>query len=477
MAGEYEIIIGLEVHVQLLTESKMFCGCSTKFGMPPNTQVCPVCLGMPGVLPVINYKAVELAIKAALAFNSKISKFCRFARKNYFYPDLPKNYQISQYEEPLAVGGYIVVDGRKIHLKRIHLEEDAGKLLHPEKGEDYSLIDFNRAGIPLLEIVSEPEIRSPQEAEKYLLTLKQILEYLDISDCNMEEGSLRCDANISVRRKGENKMGTKVEVKNMNSFKGVRRALSYEAKRQIDILENGGEIIQETRLWNENLQITEGMRGKEEAHDYRYFPEPDLLPLTIDDKMIETIKKQIGELPGERKERFCKQYNLSQYDAEILTSKKEIGDYFEKCVKLLNQPKVIANWIMGDLMALLKEKKAKINETKLTPELLTEIISLVINNKITANVGKELLVEVFETGKSPKKIVEEKKLLQIEDDGFIIKVAEQVLEENKKAVEDYKKGKEKVIGFLIGKVMEKTKGKANPQKTQQILKELLKKVT
>jgi aspartyl-tRNA(Asn)/glutamyl-tRNA(Gln) amidotransferase subunit B len=361
---EYEIIIGLEVHVELLTKSKMFCSCSTEFGSPPNKNICPVCTGMPGVLPVINKKAVELAIKTAIVFNSNISSFCRFARKNYFYPDLPKNYQISQYEEPLATGGFLEVDGRKINFKRIHLEEDAGKLLHSEKG-NFSYVDFNRSGIPLLEMVTEPDIRSPEEAEKFLEKLKKILEYLEISDCNMEEGSLRCDANISVRKKGENLLGVKTEVKNMNSFKSVRKALLYESKRQIEILKKGERIIQETRLWNEKQQITEPMRTKEEAHDYRYFPEPDRVPLEIDEKWISEIKSQIGELPDERKERFKNQYKLSDYDANVLTSQKGIADYFEECVKLYKNPKIVANWIMDQLLSLTKGKILKASEIPL----------------------------------------------------------------------------------------------------------------
>jgi len=466
---EYEVIIGLEVHVELLTESKMFCGCSTKFGASPNTQVCPICLGMPGVLPTINYKAIELGIKTAIAFNCNISSFCRFARKNYFYPDLPKNYQISQYEEPLAQNGFLVVDGHKIFLKRIHIEEDAGKLLHSSEKENFSLVDFNRAGIPLLEIVSEPDIRSPEEAEKYLEILKHNLEYLRVSDCNMEEGSLRCDANISVREKGVNSFGIKTEIKNMNSFKSVRKALSFEAERQISLLNKGEKILQETRLWNENLQITEEMRSKEEAHDYRYFPEPDLVPLKIDKELIEKIKSQIGELPEEKLNRFKNQYNLSYYDASVLTSKKEIADYFETCLSYLSNPKILTNWIMGDLMALTKEKKIKFDENPVSPKLLTELVKLVIDGKITGTIGKEILKEVFNTGKTPSEIIKEKNLVQIQDEDFLTKIVKEVLEENPKAISDYKEGKKQAIGFLIGKVMQKTKGKANPNKTQEII--------
>ena len=472
---EYEIIIGLEVHVELLTKSKMFCSCSTEFGSPPNKNICPVCTGMPGVLPVINKKAVELAIKTAIVFNSNISSFCRFARKNYFYPDLPKNYQISQYEEPLATGGFLEVDGRKINFKRIHLEEDAGKLLHSEKG-NFSYVDFNRSGIPLLEMVTEPDIRSPEEAEKFLEKLKKILEYLEISDCNMEEGSLRCDANISVRKKGENLLGVKTEVKNMNSFKSVRKALLYESKRQIEILKRGERIIQETRLWNERAQITEPMRTKEEAHDYRYFPEPDLVPLEIDEEWISEIKSQIGELPDERKERFKNQYKLSDYDANVLTSQKGIADYFEECVKLYKNPKIVANWIMDQLLSLTKGKILKASEIPLKSEYLIEILNLIDEGKITQTTGKEIFKESYQKGISPGIIVKEKNLIQIEDREILKKYAEEVIKENEKAVNDWKKGKEQVIGFLVGQVMKKMSGKANPNIVKEILIDYLKKI-
>ncbi|MCM8804618.1 MAG: Asp-tRNA(Asn)/Glu-tRNA(Gln) amidotransferase subunit GatB [Candidatus Omnitrophica bacterium] len=472
---EFETIIGLEVHVELLTKTKMFCSCSTKFGSPPNSQICPICTGMPGVLPVINEKAVELAIKTGLAFNSNISKFCKFARKNYFYPDLPKNYQISQYEEPIGVGGYLELDSKKIRFKRIHLEEDAGKLLHSEKGY-FSYIDFNRSGIPLLEMVTEPDIQSPEQAEEFLEKLKQILEYLEISDCNMEEGSLRCDANISVRRKGETSLGIKIEVKNMNSFKSVRKALAYESKRQIEILKKEGEIIQETRLWNEKDEITESMRSKEEAHDYRYFPEPDLVPLEIKDELIEKIRREIEELPDQRKERFKNTYGLSDYDANVLITQKGIADYFEECVKLYKNPKIIANWIMGELLAKIKGKILKAEEIPLKPENLVEILKLIDEGKITGTIGKEIFKESYETGLSPIDIVKKKNLIQIKDEEILIKVVEDVVKENEKAVGDWKKGKEQVIGFLVGQVMRKTSGKANPNVVKEILIEYLKKL-
>ncbi|MCD6220633.1 Asp-tRNA(Asn)/Glu-tRNA(Gln) amidotransferase subunit GatB [bacterium] len=470
---EYEVVIGLEVHVELLTESKMFCSCSTKFGSSPNTNTCPICTGMPGVLPVINEKAVELAVKTGIAFNSNISKNCRFARKNYFYPDLPKNYQISQYEQPIIKGGYIKIGEKKINLTRIHLEEDAGKLIHSEEGA-FSYVDFNRSGIPLLEIVTEPDIRSPEEAELFLLKLKQTLEYLRISDCNMEEGSLRCDANISVRKKGEKKLGVKVEVKNMNSFKAVRKALSYEAKRQISILRKGEKVIQQTRLWNEKQQRTEVMRTKEEAHDYRYFPEPDLLPVEINDDFIKKVEKEIGELPEERRERIKREYNLPDYDIDVLMNEKIIIDYFEECAKTFKNYKMISNWIMGEIMALVKEEKGINIFNKISPKKFVGLLNMVEKGKITATVGKEVLKEVFKAGKLPDEIIKEKNLLQIDDASFIENIVKEVIEENPKAVDDYRKGKEKVIGFLIGQVMKKMKGKANPSVVKNTFEKMLK---
>ncbi|MCM8777099.1 MAG: Asp-tRNA(Asn)/Glu-tRNA(Gln) amidotransferase subunit GatB [Candidatus Omnitrophica bacterium] len=472
---EYEIIIGLEVHVELLTDSKMFCGCSTKFGAPPNSHICPVCAGFPGVLPVINRKAVELALKTATAFNCKISPFSRFARKHYFYPDLPKNYQISQYEEPLAIEGVLLVDNRNIRIRRIHLEEDAGKLIHPEDSRSFSLVDLNRSGVPLIEIVTEPDVRSASEAEKFLAILKRILEYLEVSDCNMEEGSLRCDANISVRRYGDTNFGVKTEIKNMNSFRAVRKALEYEARRQIACLKEGRTLRQETRLWNENLQITEEMRRKEEAQDYRYFPEPDLPPLIFDNKIIEEINLKVGELPFQRKGRFIKEYNLSDYDAEVLTSKKDIADYFESCVEKGGKPKIVANWIMGDLTALLKAKKKDIGHSPVSPEYLVQIISMIEDGKITGVVAKMVLQECFNTGISPEKIVSERDLLQIEDGETINNIVEETITENADAVQDYKNGKEQALSFLIGQIMRKTKGKANPAVVRNKLQEYLNK--
>ncbi|MCM8788944.1 MAG: Asp-tRNA(Asn)/Glu-tRNA(Gln) amidotransferase subunit GatB, partial [Candidatus Omnitrophica bacterium] len=365
--NEFQTVIGLEVHVELLTNSKMFCCCSTQFGSQPNTQVCPVCLGLPGALPVVNEKAIELAIKTGIALNCKINNEFIFVRKSYFYPDLPKNFQISQYRNPIGENGYLFINGKKIRITRIHLEEDTGKLVHDEQTGMWSCVDFNRSGVPLMEIVTEPEISSPQEAEKFLQRLKRLISYIGVSDCIMEEGSLRCDANISVKRKSDSKLGTKVELKNMNSFRAVRRGLAYEEQRIIQMLKENKTVGQETRLWNEALQITEGMRTKEEAHDYRYFPEPDLLPFRITPDRIEKIRAEIGELPDEREKRFQKEYLLSGYDSAILTSEKVIADYFEKALSYHNKPKQIANWIQTELLGLLKEHHTKPHECKITP--------------------------------------------------------------------------------------------------------------
>ncbi len=492
---KYETVIGLEVHVQLLTDSKLFCNCSTKFGEEPNSQVCPICLGMPGVLPVINEKAVRLAVKSAFALNCKVSKFARFARKNYFYPDLPKNYQISQFEEPLATDGYINLHphlspgaslplreyiprikegGRKIRIKRAHLEEDAGKLLH--EGETYSLIDFNRCGIPLLEIVSQPEIENPQEAEDYLNLLKLILKYLEVSDCNMEEGSLRCDANLSVRPEGKKEMGIKTEVKNMNSFKSVRKALTYERDRQIELLEKGERVSQETRLWDEKSQITLSMRSKEESQDYRYFPEPDLIPLTPKEEWIRKIEKEVTELPEARKKRFIESYHLSDYDAAVLTSQKPLADYFEEVVKQFRKPKLVSNWILTELLGRLNSQHLTISQSPLTPTYLTELLQLIEDGKISGKIGKGILLKVFQTEKSPASIVKEEGLTQISSQTELLRLVQEAIRENPKTVSDYKKGKERALGFLVGMVMRKTKGRANPVNVNKLLQEELKKI-
>ena len=475
MLLNYRTVIGLEVHVQLLTNSKLFCSCSTKFGQEPNTQVCPICLGMPGVLPVINEKAVELAVKSALALNCKISKFSRFARKNYFYPDLPKNYQISQFEEPVATNGYIDLKGKKIRINRAHLEEDAGKLIHSEK-EDYSFVDLNRCGIPLLEIVSEPEIENPEEAEEYLNLLKLILKYLEVSNCNMEEGSLRCDANLSVSPRGEKKLGTRTEVKNMNSFKNVRKALAYERERQIELLEKGEKVKQETRLWEEKKGITLAMRSKEESPDYRYFPEPDLTPFILEENRIKKIKKEIGELPEARKQRFMQNYHLSDYDAKLLTSQKPLADYFEKVVLRFEEAKLVSNWILTELLGRLNSQHLSISQSPVTPDYLAELLQLIAENRVSGKMGKEILGKVFQSGKSPGSIINEEKLTQISGSSELLKLVREAIKENPKTISDYKKGKERALGFLVGMVMRKTKGRANPTNVNKILQEEIKKI-
>ncbi|MDI6703529.1 MAG: Asp-tRNA(Asn)/Glu-tRNA(Gln) amidotransferase subunit GatB [bacterium] len=469
---DYEPVIGLEVHVQLATKTKLFCGCRTTFGAPPNSQTCPVCLGFPGVLPVLNKEVVELAILSAIALNCTINPYSRFSRKNYFYPDLPKAYQISQYDLPLAKDGWVEISSggkiRKIGIIRVHLEEDAGKLIHEDSG---SLVDYNRCGIPLIEIVSSPMLRSSQEAYEYLNALKDILRYLRVSDCNMEEGSLRCDANVSVREKDAEGFGTKTEVKNMNSFKAVKQALDYEISRQIDLLEKGRRVLQETRLWDERESRTHGMRTKEEAHDYRYFPEPDLVPLSINPEWVNKISKRLPELPKDRMNRFLKEYGLPEYDALVLTSSRDLADYYEECVRLYNQPKVISNWIMTELLALLKEDGIEITQVKIKPEHLISMLGLIDKGVISGKIAKDIIVHMFRTGKDPSLIVEEKGLVQITDEDEVSKVIDEVILENKKAVLEYKSGKTKVMGFLVGQVMKKTEGKANPQIVNKLLRE------
>ena len=476
---EYETIIGLEVHVQLKTKSKLFCGCSTEFGAPPNTHTCPVCTGMPGVLPVVNRQAVEYAIKSALALNCQVLSRSIFARKNYFYPDLPKNYQISQYEEPLAQNGYLEIgtDGgrKRVGIARINLEEDAGKLLHfiGSREIDGSLVDFNRCGVPLLEIVSSPDITSPEEAYTYLTSLKNILRYLEVSDCDMEKGSLRCDANVSVRLAGKKELGVKAEVKNMNSFKAIQKALEYEVKRQVKALESKERIVQETRLWDEKKERTYSMRSKEEAHDYRYFPEPDLVPLIVKKEWMENIRKTISELPNTRRERFMKDYKLSEYDAGVLTAEKALAEYFEQVVKAYNNPKVVTNWVMVELLGRLNAVNKGVEESPVSTGQLAELLKLMEKGIISGKIAKTVFEEMFNTGKNPQVIVQEKKLVQITDEKEIGKIVEEVLKENPDAVKEYGKGKEKAIGHLVGQVMRKTQGKANPQLVNKMLKEKL----
>ena len=470
--NKYETVIGLEVHAHLLTESKAFCACSTKFGLPPNSSTCPVCLGLPGVLPVLNEKAFLYALKTALALNCKIRGLIKFDRKNYYYPDLPKNFQISQYDKPLAYAGFAEIEHggkkKKIRINRVHLEEDAGKLIHDAR-KAASYIDLNRTGVPLLEIVTEPDMRSPEEASAYLQSLKAVLLCLGVSNCNMEEGSLRCDANISVRAAGEKALGVKAELKNMNSFKAVRDALSYEAKRQAELLQKGEKVAQETRLWDAAKAISVPMRAKEETHDYRYFPEPDLVPFTVEKGTIDKLKGELPELPQAKKKRFMSEYAIGEYDADVLTRDMAVADFFEKTFRFVRSPKEIANWLLGDIASILKEGKSSIGEVRFKPAHLAEIIKLIQSEEITGKIAKEILPEVFKTGEAPKKIVEKKGLKQIKDPSELTPFVEAVLAENEKSVSDYRNGKKGALTFLVGQVMRKTGGKANPQKVNEIL--------
>ncbi|MCD6224331.1 MAG: Asp-tRNA(Asn)/Glu-tRNA(Gln) amidotransferase subunit GatB [Deltaproteobacteria bacterium] len=474
---KFEPVIGLEVHAQLKTKTKIFCSCSTAFGSPPNTHVCPVCLGMPGTLPVLNKKVVEYALLMALATKCSINRVNRFARKNYYYPDLPKGYQISQYELPIAEHGYLNIevngDNKRIGITRIHMEEDAGKLSH-DPHRPLSMVDFNRTGVPLIEIVSEPDIRSPEEAGAYLRHMHAILRYLDICDGNMEEGSFRCDANISSRPKGEKKLGTRAELKNLNSFKNVEKSIEYEIFRQKDILLDGGRIIQETRLWNADTNRSTSMRSKEEAHDYRYFPDPDLVPLNIDEKWISALKKDLPELPQEKKKRFITEYGLPSTDAEVLTSSRDMADYFDECVKLFNRPKQIGNWIMGSLLALLNLENKTISESPVSPHHLSDMLKLIEKGLISGKIAKKIFDEMAKTGKPPKQIVEEKGLVQVTDKTEIESIVIKIVSDNPKEAEAYKNGKTKILGFFVGQVMKATRGKANPQIVNEILKENLK---
>ncbi|MBI5188835.1 MAG: Asp-tRNA(Asn)/Glu-tRNA(Gln) amidotransferase subunit GatB [Nitrospirae bacterium] len=477
---KYEAVIGLEVHAQLLTETKIFCGCSTKFGSEPNTQTCPICIGMPGVLPVLNKKALEFVIKTGLAMNCRISPYSRFARKNYFYPDLPKGYQISQYELPICEHGFIeiIVNGemKKIGITRIHIEEDAGKNIHEGTG-NYSFVDLNRTGVPLMEIVSEPDIRSPQEASEYMKKLRAILRYLGVCDGNMEQGSLRCDANVSIRPEGQKEYGTRTEVKNINSFKFVEKALEYEIKRQIKVLEEGGKVIQETRLWDSTKGITESMRGKEEAHDYRYFPEPDLVPMIVERKWIDEIKSSLPELPDVKRERFVSEYGLPEYDADLLTDEKPLADWYEEATASyslsVSGPKIISNWVKGELTRLLNEESKTIEECPLRPEQLADMLRLIDKGTISGKIAKIVFEEMYKTGKDAEEIVKEKGLIQITDESAIEKAVDEVISKNPKEVARFKAGEEKLMGFFVGQVMKLTKGKANPQMVNELLKKKL----
>ena len=474
---EFEPVIGLEVHSQLKTRTKIFCSCSTRFGADPNTHVCPVCLGMPGVLPVLNKTVVEYAMRMALATSCTITRQSRFARKNYFYPDLPKGYQISQYEFPIAENGHVIItleDGtqKRIGITRIHMEEDAGKLIH-DPGRGKSLVDYNRTGTPLIEIVSEPDIRSPEEAGAYLRQLRSILRYLDISDGNMEEGSFRCDANVSIRPKGETEFGTRTELKNLNSFKYVEAAIAYEIKRQKAVIADGGKVVQETRLWDSAKNRSHSMRGKEEAHDYRYFPDPDLVPLEIDEAWIDTVRNSLPELPDARKERFVKDYDLPRYDAELLTAARELADYFEDCARNVKTPKLVSNWVMGTLLGLLNSEGKSIDQSPVSAAQLAELIALIETDVISGKIAKTVFDEMVASGKAPKVIVEEKGLVQVTDASAIESVVDQVISANPSEVEKFKAGNAKLMGFFVGQVMRETKGKANPQMVNTLLKEKL----
>jgi aspartyl-tRNA(Asn)/glutamyl-tRNA(Gln) amidotransferase subunit B len=492
----FETVIGLEVHAQLKTASKIFCGCSTEYGAQPNKNICPVCTGQPGVLPVLNKKAVDFLVKTGLALNCSINQRSIFARKQYFYPDLPKNYQISQYELPLAEKGFldIVVNGEKKHIgiTRIHLEEDAGKLLHAigARELDHSLVDLNRTGVPLMEIVSEADMRSPDEAYEYLSTLKSILEYLDVSDCDMEEGKFRCDANVSIRPFGQKEYGTKAELKNMNSLSGVRDALAYEVERQIEIVSGGGKIQQETRLWDAGKKESRPMRSKEEAHDYRYFPEPDLVPMELGEEYISGIRRTLPELPEKRKARFVKEFVLSDYDAGVLTAEKPLADFYEDALKIatdskreksfgiggkdpVSAEKILANWLITELVGRLNSARKTIKESPISTSHLGGLVLLVRKSVISGKIAKTVMDEMFASGKSPEEIVKEKGLVQISDEGAIVKLCEQAINENPKAVAEYKAGKAQALGSLVGAVMKKSQGKANPQIVNKILKEKL----
>jgi aspartyl-tRNA(Asn)/glutamyl-tRNA(Gln) amidotransferase subunit B len=470
---EFEPVIGLEVHAQLKTRTKIFCNCSTEFGASPNTHTCPVCLGMPGVLPVLNKKVVEYTLRMALATNCTVNRESRFARKNYFYPDLPKGYQISQYELPIARNGYvdIVLNGSKtrIGITRIHMEEDAGKLTHDPQ-RPVSRVDFNRTGVPLIEIVSEPDLRSPEAAGAYLRHLRSIVRYIEISDGNLEEGSFRCDANVSVRPAGTEAYGTRTELKNLNSFRFVEKALQYEIDRQKEIIQDGGQVVQETRLWDTVKNRTTSMRSKEDAHDYRYFPDPDLLPLVIDDDWMEAIRCSLPELPDQKKERFIEAYDLPTYDAAILTDSRELADYFEDCVKVFPKPKPLSNWIMGTLLGYLNAAELTISQSPISAANLAQLIELVDSGLISGKIAKTVFEEMAKSGRSPKEIVEEKGLVQVSDTGAIEAVVSEVLEQFAAEVQDYQNGKTKLMGFFVGQVMKATKGKANPKIVNELLR-------
>lgn len=480
---KYEAVIGLEVHTELQTTTKIFCGCKTSFGAEPNTNVCPVCLGLPGVLPVLNKRVLEFAVRAGLALNCEISRFSKFDRKNYYYPDLPKNFQTSQFDLPICERGHldIEVNGEKkqIRITRAHMEEDAGKLVHHGTSitdSDYSLVDYSRTGTPLLEIVTEPDMRSAKEAVAYLEKMRAILQYIGISDCRMEEGSLRCDANVSVRPVGQKELGTKAEIKNINSFKGVEKAIEYEALRQAEILEDGGKIIQETRTWDEKEGVTKSMRTKEEANDYRYFPEPDLAPFTVSEEYIEDIRKTLPELPDERRERYIANFGLSSTDAQYMTNDKDTSDYFEKVVAAGADPKASVNWIMGEFASQLSNAGIEIAKAPVTPENLAKLLALIAKGTISGKIAKKVFAEMWKDGADPEEIVKAQGLVQISDTGALKELVVKVIANNPKAVEDFKAGKKKAVGALVGQIMKETKGKANPKVINELLNDELKKL-
>lgn len=476
LRDKYEVVIGLEVHAQLKTKSKIFAPDGTEFGQEPNSQTSPITLGMPGVLPVLNKEVVNMGILTGLALNCEIPARCKFDRKQYFYPDLPKGYQISQYDEPICVNGYIDIKGKRIGITRAHLEEDAGKLVHAGAaglaGSSYSLVDLNRAGTPLLEIVSEPDMRSSDEARAYMEELRNIVRYIGVCDGNLEEGSMRCDANISIMPKGSKEFGTRAEIKNVNSFSALQRAIEYEIDRQIDIVEEGGKVVQETRLWDDNSRETRSMRGKEDAHDYRYFPEPDLMPLEISREWVQEIKDKMPELPEQKRQRYMG-LGLSEYDASVIVEQMGLALFFDKVLELGATPKIAVNFIMGEIAAFLKEDHIEITDTKLTPENLAELISLIEKNTISNNIGKQIIIDMLKEGTKASEIVEKRGLSQITDISAIKEICQKVVDANAPQVEAYKGGKVQLFGFFVGQVMKETKGRANPKVVNDLLKEIL----
>ncbi len=476
LRDKYEVVIGLEVHAQLKTKSKIFAPDKNEFGQEPNSLTSPITLGMPGVLPVLNKEVVNMGILTGLALNCEIPERCKFDRKQYFYPDLPKGYQISQYDEPICVNGHIDIKGKRIGITRAHLEEDAGKLVHAGAdglaGSSYSLVDLNRAGTPLLEIVSEPDMRSPEEARNYMEELRNIVRYIGVCDGNLEEGSMRCDANISIMPKGSKEFGTRAEIKNVNSFSALQRALEYEIDRQIEIVEEGGQVVQETRLWDDNSRETRSMRGKEDAHDYRYFPEPDLMPLVISREWVDKIKSEMPELPSAKRERY-QGLGLSEYDASVIVEQMGLALFFDKVLELGATPKIAVNFIMGEIAAYLKEEHIEITDTKLTPENLAELIALIEKGTISNNIGKQIIIEMLKDGTKASEIVEKKGLSQITDESAIKELVKKVVEAHPAEVEAYRDGKTNLLGFFVGQVMKETKGRANPKTVNDFMREIL----